>query len=517
MKNRQAKLSLFILLISYCMSMAAQPSKIYENISFGKISATGQDIKAKVYDFNGEYPNIKIDNLNNKLFVSTRKTHKDGKSLTTDGHIYILNLQNGQEYWNRKTNFYRTNVHYTPNGVLITKGNTKNTLLNLETGEKIWNKPFALQAIYDDHLLAYKSDLYQTSDQLQYRDIHTGEILWETTLQSKYSWASQKKLNDSTLLISAGGLHLINTTDGTGWHFATETGSDYYTNLLAANIVHVLPTIVSGVGLFETGYDVVSGLVSNILTEKNAIYQANRQSLFKLNHSGELIWITELPPKMASSSILYFYDNKIIQINPGEGFLNNKKVRIGQPFIACYEKETGKRLFLNLICGEKEKPEDFMFCKDGFNILFTNKIARIKNERYDQTNYTAWDTQTNGELSALVREQVYTTLNSKIIKSDVPAEYHVYNKESELFTIHPESGAVTKLNADSTYLRKDQWKGLNFVTSSGKNILVVDNEGNQLADFPLKKILGISNDKLYALYDTNLVEIDLNQFTLQQD
>lgn len=355
----------------------AQNIQRKEDITIGKNLITLNSITGKVYEFNGERPNIFIDSLHNYMFIKSRGISGKGKYLSNKGHIYMLDLNNGTELWSRGINYFSESISYTSKGILIGTKGIKNSLIDLKTGEEIWNKKFSPAGITNNNqvLLTYKnSKMYGITNKLEGREISTGEVIWETEIEHNYGWNRLLNLNDSTLLIFSSGLHSININDGSGWDYKAKTGIDDYKGTVAVNTIGVLSTILLGVGFMQTGHDMVTGLVSNILIKDSIIYMANHETIACINLAGDIIWETELPDKSGAASLIYLKDDKLYMINYGTGKCGQRLVNVGYPFMACFDKNNGNTVFFNQLTEKKHHIEDILKTDNTLILIYNDGI-----------------------------------------------------------------------------------------------------------------------------------------------
>lgn len=507
------KLLLNIFLLIICMPLAkAHNYLIGDSINLGTNLTNNLIIKGKVYNFKTNYLNIEIDSLTQKIFVLTQATNRKGKTVDSKGHIYILNLENNSECWNRPIDFKTEACYYTPQGIIISKSWNEHFILNLNDGSCEWSERFILKGTFNDCLLGFRiSTLARETNILECRYLKSGEIKWETKLKYKYLWDSHYLIDNSKLLISADGIHLLDINNGLGWHRTTITETELYERGIPLNRADKITPDITEFGYYQTGPSSTNGVVSNILRENNRLYQASHDSIVCLNLAGETIWKSKIPGKNAYNTKLFFYDNKVFLINLGHGFRNNNPDRTGQPFLSCYEKETGTITGLYPVNTSKSSIRAFLLTSENLNIAFDDQIVRIDFKNPEKNKYFAWNDKTGKKIEGFSEKPIYLLKNNKIVKSEFPSECYLFNQENVCYFIHPETGESAKVTAQNTYIEQTRWKNFTILYSLSNNHVMIDSKGNKVADLRFDRLFSIYQDRLYASLNHLLVEIDLTQ------
>lgn len=166
------------------------------------------------------------------------------------------------------------------------------------------------------------------------------------------------------MIVVAAGLHSININNGKGWDYNTITGKKDYSGTVAANAVGVAAGLLTGTFIMSTGHNLVRDVVSNSLVDSSYIYFASKEQLSKIDkQTGEIAWKYPFPNDLASKSSLFMNEDIVFMINKGYAFMGYRQLDFGKPFIAAFDRETGKQKYLTLINVKKTQSLDLRYCK----------------------------------------------------------------------------------------------------------------------------------------------------------
>lgn len=102
-------------------------------------------------------------------------------------------------------------------------------------------------------------------------DLNSGRTLWSRNVPRGGGWNDLFFLNDSTLMLVAGGLHSIHMKTGRGWSHMAVTAKEDYKGVAATNAVGLGVGLLTGT-YFYRGPNVVYDLVSNTIIDSLHIY-----------------------------------------------------------------------------------------------------------------------------------------------------------------------------------------------------------------------------------------------------
>lgn len=338
-------------------------------------------------------------------------------------------------------------------------------------------------------------------------NLRDGKVIWSAAIPSKYNWNSTAYLNDSVLVIAAGGLHAVNINTGLLWSYGVTTATVNNRPLTFSSFNHATIEHLEKPIHTSAGEELVSQISSNILKAEDAVYFAGKNKLIAVDRQGKLLWETDLSNMPASNSLLYSAGENIMLINLGIAYYGENIVIYGKPFVAFFNKQNGtltseKKLdnFTNITDVER--------LKDAWVLANRDHILQVgENMQVDtlivlqEQKYGKFLEFINGDDYYVEKEGYYVPLNfinDNIIyfKSDhgkvfglnktyIEYEYHY----SELFKLNTTVGGKKLLSQrDKSYLISENAELLHtFNTGEPATVL-----GNKLY-FANERLLYIIN------------------------
>ncbi len=92
------------------------------------------------------------------------------------------------------------------------------------------------------------------------------------------------------------------------------------------------------------GYNLVSDICSNVWMDSASYYFASREKLARLDTKLRPIWTSEISKKKSSKSSIFVQDSLVYMINFGFAIAGNRTTVFGNPFIAAFNKESGRQV-----------------------------------------------------------------------------------------------------------------------------------------------------------------------------
>lgn len=508
-----------ILILSFFLGTAsihAQTMQITKNVFVGKSRSGSQSIAANVYSFNREKPFFQIDSIHNYMFILTTKLSPSGKYLTNNGYLYMLDLNNSKELWNKKINFLKEGIKYCSKGILFSK-RSKTSLLDLKNGETRWTEKFTARETYAEKglVLAYQISARKSiANTLKGVDIETGNLLWETKLDYKNYWDEVRILNDSCLLIVSDGLHAMNVYNGSGWDYQAKISSKDYKAAVARSAIGVAAAIFIGFGFIDTGPTLTTNLKSNILTKDSAIYMANHETIAKLDHQGQIQWETKLP-EPGSASFIHLQDDSLFMLNFGTADRNERKVSVSCPYLACFHKNTGTLLFFNQLAKNGYRVIDYIKTYNGTYLMLEDGVCQV-GENNRNYAFKPWNTESNGKLAGFISyAYLYDSATGSFRETDCSKEGTriVFNEERDLFEVNENFEILCKPSLYDLLTRRGKWKNITLMSDNYSKVYFFDEQRNILAELDIApRRVKVYKDKLFIIStEEKLYEIDLNQ------
>lgn len=257
-----------------------------------------------------------------------------------DGYLVNLDAKTGQVNWHKELKYFSvgfTKDYFT----FYTAGDTR--VFDKKSGK-------FLRAIFGEYSLINREKNFGLNKVARYIDLATGETKWVRRINSDGGiWEEVKMVGDSIMYISAKGVHKVRMSDGEGWSYKMKTTySDPSAAIATGLMAGVMFGAIGGAIVGATGSNsAYSGFSSNILldTVTRDVYFSAIKELVKLNDQGDTEWEVPLGRKESSMAILLDRGDRIIHINKGMVYYNGIEAWAGVPYVAAYEKTSGKEIY----------------------------------------------------------------------------------------------------------------------------------------------------------------------------
>ena len=493
------------------------------------VTTEGRELTARGFEFNGRVRDYKMDTTGTIFMVKIGYLTKNEQSYKNKGELVVFDFQEGRELWRRKVNYMNDQFALLPEGILFNSKGIKSSLLDLQTGTPKWNKkilPYILDR-EDNKLWAYKNGV---SKKLECYDTNTGELLWTREVPHTYGWNYHGLVDDSTRLIVSDGLHLVNVNNGTGESYPMNTGTTNYTGAVALGALGILTGALTGYAGIPTGGNTVVELTSNVLRDDSLFYFANRTQLLCLDDGLKMKWGYPLSEDLTSRSRLFDYGDRLYMINYGSGYRANLRdlssvyekkmmeVNIGRPFIACFDKNTGKNIYLNQLTKKKDRIEDACLKEERntLYLLFDDGISFCQLTDSSEIEVAPWDEKANGKLQGFMANSFYienadSASFDRITPSDSTSCF-VYNNRYEIFEINERMEVIRTYLPGNLFFSDLEWDGYSII-SRGKTQYLIDFNKKKMAELHIPFDLFMVKDKVFTLDEerTKVLEISLKE------
>lgn len=507
---------LFLAILSLKSFAQTTPVEILNNRIVGKNYIFQNDIMANEFVFEKRIHHSYVDSITGYATLELRKLSKNGKVLNLNGLIVVFDLKSKTVKWTKKIDYSTSSLNQYNNIIILTKGN-KTSRLNIEDGSSMWEIKNDLYYVNPDKKIGigYKyNGLAGHLHTLEGINLENGETIWQRELNREYGWNKIMKLNDSDLLIVAGGLHFMNINTGQGWDYETVTGKKDYTETIAKNVGGIALGVLTGTYVFSSGSNLVRDVVSNTIIDSATIYFASREKLVSLNKSdGTMNWSYPLPEDSTSKSALIEQDSTLILVNKGYAYWGNKLIDFGEPFLLKIKKTTGEKIYSEYLNKKKIPIYDLKFETDSIKLLFTDELANytLKDGLKGQSKMFHKDTY--GTLSFFVGSQLYsktTDPNPKYATISDSINYYVQTSLGKTLKLDKNFNFISEFNFDDLYLRQSILKNYTFI-NKGDQTIVLDPHNNPVGELNISFEFYKVGNYLYDIKDNHFIEIDLSQ------
>lgn len=501
-----------IYLNSYSQNRSLKVQKIEKEI--GKNYLTNVSFKASEYIFPEKIYKSYIDTNTNLLTLQLRGTSKDGKWLKNKGHLVLFNVNSQKIRWSNKINYLTSNINRFNNTIIQTSAN-KSFCLNIYNGEKLWqvyNNIYFVDSEYNIGLgyefAAFAVDDY--TNNLEGINLSNGEKIWKREINRDYRWNDVFYINDSTLMIVAAGLHTINIKNGNGWDFNTITGKKDYSETAAANAVGMALGVFTGAFVMTTGYDLIRDIVSNVIIDSTYIYFTSKLEMACLNMQGEVLWSYPFVEESPSKSSIFLKDSMIYMVNKGYAFRDHKKLKFGTPFIAAFNKNTGKKEYI-FTMNSNNMIRNFKLVEDCIILVLKNHILKYSLSSGSIIKEQYLQSQEYGELEFFLGNKVFIRESDSTFKSITlsdPNNNYLYTRSGNTFAINDNLEITKHLENKEFwiyYLGTTEYK---FISKADKTF-ILNHNNKVVAELNVTKNAILIGSKLYDFHEQSFIEIDL--------
>ncbi|WP_317896616.1 hypothetical protein [Aurantibacillus circumpalustris] len=296
---------------------------------------------AKTYKLNYPLYDYKIDTTTKQLFFSGRQKGESGSNnYLSRGFFAALSTLNDSVKWINESSLYNIRV----------SGN--NLLLSNEVKSVRYNKSHGYDEIRYDSKIFYTIPKYNRGfvyDKTQENvlncvNLAVGNTVWSCKIPKDENWVDTQFLNDTTLLIAAGGLHAVSIKSGLVWSFPLTTAIKTNRSFIYSNAKFKTIQQISSVIKTSSDDNIVRQIASNILKSENLIYFAAKEKLIAVTPAGKMEWEVDLKNYPTSKMLITKTDSSLILVNFGLATHSNNFVTWGKPFIITLDPQTGKIL-----------------------------------------------------------------------------------------------------------------------------------------------------------------------------
>jgi len=481
----------------------------------GKSLIDSSDIKGKEFIFHDRIHEFFMDATTDLLTVQLRGLSENGKWLDDTGTILQYDTKNEKVLWSKKMAYKMSKLHQEDNLMIYTVGN-KSYGLDVNTGDNLWEVKNVICFIdpMNNIGFGYKNKaLKGRADELEGIDLYNGNIIWKMKLNREYGWNDVFYLNDSTVMVVAAGLHAINMNTGNGWDYHAVTGAEDYTKAAIASAIGIGVGLLTGTFVIFTGHDIISDLVSNALVDDAFIYFASKEQLVKIDkHSGNIVWEYLFPKDMGSKSSLLLNDSVIYMINTGMGFIGNRQVSIGKPFIAAFERETGKQKYFVFMNTKNDPVLSFQFLNDDVYLVHKNRIVKYNQETGEITE-KVFPRKDFGELKHFAGDQTFiTNQNGDLLSLTVfdSTNIHIFTNQNKILSLDNQLNVINTIESEEVstcYLRTKYYKFF----AKGEKTLITSNDMEKIAEIDVSSKAFMIDGILYDRRDMSFIAIDLKK------
>lgn len=406
MNNKIYKLLFYSYLFSNSLLVSGQNFLFSANPTLKMSKEMEEIFKPKKLVFSDHIFDAYFPRFGDHILVQIR-SFEDGR-FSKKGRECFFDPFEKKELWSKKLNFQKTEITFL-DSILFLNGQNKCSRLNPKTGKEIWTRDGNSLFIYTPQN-AVISKIQVSGDfqnlKLRAYNLQNGRDIWEKKLQSKEGFSSLKKLDDHDMVSVGNGFQVTSLDDQKTWgHQLESTAKDY--SATAGKVAGALVLgVLTGVAMVGNYVDIIYGMHSNLHLSGSHFYMAGKNELIKVDKKeGILNWSVPLKKEEMSKSFIFHKEDRLLMLNLGKAYRYGYSMKMGKPFLASYDDETGLEIFKTPI------PENFgsiidvqidstqglfvLFAKNilKFDLKTGEEIARFQLQKDNVNNLVEFDNQ----------------------------------------------------------------------------------------------------------------------------
>lgn len=504
----------FLLLISSLAFGQKNLQVLHNKKVVGKSLIDSTEIIGVEYIFPERIHRTFLDTTSGYLTVQTRRLSKNGKWLKNNGNIIQYDLNKKSLLWNKKIAYQVSSLQQFSNTMIFTVAN-KSSCLDISTGNETWqvkNHIYYVDPI-DNIGIGYRfKNSTGYTNELEGINLENGKVIWKRDLNREFGWNDIFYTNDSTMIVVAAGLHSININNGKGWDYNTVTGKKDYTGTVAKNAVGIAAGLLTGTFVTSTGHNLVRDVVSNSLVDSSFIYLASKEQLSKIDkETGNIAWRYPLPNGLSSKSSIFMNDSLVFMVNKGYAFMGQRQLSFGKPFIAAFNRETGKQKYLAIINVKKDPILGFKLLNDEMYLVFKNRIEKYSTETGNQILEKEFLDENYGDLKYFVGDHVFVANENddlvSLPQSDT-SKLFVFTNKGKTLSVDTQLNVTDTIEYESLNISYLQTADYKFIAND-KQSLIINAKGKRVAEIEANTNAFLIGETLYDKRDNSFISVDL--------
>lgn len=493
-----------------------EPAPATKTVEAGMNSVTHQPLTATAYTFKNRIQSVQFDSARSIALIKFRELTKNQRFLKPKGAVSVNEVPGFKTLWVKDVNFNLQTIRKA-GGQYFEINNNRQSLLDIRTGTKKWEADNAVLYVNEKTgvVLGYDfNDLGgKYSNKLQGLSYTNGSNLWSRQIKRDYGWNEVVVVNDSVIIILAAGLHELNLRTGKGWDHELVTGKKNRTSQILSGLAAVASGIATGTAFItNTDPDIISEIVSNTVQEDTLLYVASRENLLKISRNGAVLWQTPLEKDQTSTARIWVRQDTVFHLNFGYARFNGATNTTGTPFLAAYDKKTGRPFYSIEIGGKKDVVKSFGIVDDSSAVLVllgkdlflydlsegVKKCAKIYGPDKAGAPYT------------LGLSDLFVLQDSVFKGTEAVFRYRYrYMTDSLQFVfLNGQLERVGHLPADQVYTVYKKGAGYTIFNAK-KGYCVADKNMRIIARLDLDGDLFVFGDQLYAVRENSILVTDL--------
>lgn len=514
--RRHIILWLLLVPVGLCGQKNTPVTVTCENRFVGRDCVSGDSIPAVLYRFNRRVERIPVlDTVAGRAIVQFRDITKNGKYLEPVGPMISMELSDGAVLWQRDIGYIFGHT-WIDEELIVETDLQKSRRIDPETGTDLWEKKIRLYALPDDWSgaepkigLGYAQIMGARGEKAQGFNLADGSTLWKRPLNFQSGWSACDMVSDSVVLVQADGLHLFNLYTGQGWDYEAEV-STLYDRRSALKTLGLASGFFTELAVMQSS-ERITELCSNVILSDSVLYWASREEIAAFDSiDGHVLWKTRLPEKAGSRSNIFETDTSIFVINRGVAVFLNRYIEYGRPFLAAYEKTTGRISMLQVVDQRRCRIMDYAFHEDSVLLALEDRIAVHDLNSGKLQRETQIDTVAVGRI-------LWEDNGRYCLYDSVKGRFEFVSRGLDDWTLRTDKDNLLRWNilrdeirtipVDSCWIQRDRYDNLLLVGLGDKSCLIDDN-GYKYAELnlPATRLRGTT---MYSYTEEGLAKVDL--------
>ncbi len=503
-------LAVFAFILSLRAQVHIQEMSNYEPV--GRNLLNQREVIAFKETFDVTIQRADFDSVTNTVLLTLKDEVEKDEKIVDSGicHAVFFDLEHNELKWRKK--YYRNEELYIKRGPMVFKVKENDFfLVEAETGEEQFKIGTGMWPVYFNTEEGWMICMTGTKGLGSRRnlcriDLKSKSKIWERDVKSAQEFEMSTKLNDSTLLFVGNGLYSVDINNGEGWRLETNMQE-------ISNENYGLYSLVSSVRV-----------CSNPFVDGSDIYIAGIKRLIKTDRNGKELWHARLPEQKTSLSRLFATKEYLLMVNMGfaphsYSFYYTYLGKWGKPFLAAYDKKTGKNVYMH----ERKKYVDFIKDvefrdDDALFLLFADKEGHQSVEKYQANTGALMGRkevapvviQSSGSMNAFVGSDVCVKKDNQfvhLVEMDTVGIYVVCDNG----VLHLDGGLKSTdfISFNDLFVYNGKYGDLRFY-SHGKETVVVDGEDREVATLDFPDVF-CTESQIYSIKDKSLYVINKEQ------
>lgn len=503
-------LAVFAFILSLRAQVHIQEMSNYEPV--GRNLLNQREVIAFKETFDVTIQRADFDSVTNTVLLTLKDEVEKDEKIVDSGicHAVFFDLEHNELKWRKK--YYRNEKLYIKRGPMVFKVKENDFfLVEAETGDEQFKIGTGMWPVYfntEEGWMICMTGMKGLGSRrnLCRIDLKSKSKIWERDVKSAQEFEMATKLDDSTMLFVGNGLYSVDVNNGEGWRLETNMQE-------MSNENYGIYSLVSSVRV-----------CSNPFVDGSDIYIAGIKRLIKTDRNGKELWHARLPEQKTSFSRLFATKDYLLMVNMGfaphsYSFYYTYLGKWGKPFLAAYDKKTGKNVYMH----ERKKYVDFIKDvefrdDDALFLLFADKEGHQSVEKYQANTGALMGRkevapvviQSSGSMNAFVGSDVCVKKDNKfvhLVEMDTVGVYVVCDNG----VLHLDGGLKSTdfISFNDLFVYNGKYGDLRFY-SHGKETVVVDGEDREVATLDFPDVF-CTESQIYSIKDKSLYVINKEQ------